>query len=182
MTSRWRLGRFGRSRFVATNQHDQTNTVGPDVDPAISAQRRELLGHPVEVLGVIAVGGVMGAEARYAVGFALPHTTAAWPWATLVVNAVGSFLIGVLMVVIVELLEAHRLVRPFLGVGVLGGFTTFSTYAVDALFLTSTGRVGVAVYYMVLTPVVAVLACAVGAMLARVLARRSVRGPSQVQP
>jgi CrcB protein len=73
-------------------------------------------------------------------------------------------------------------VRPFLGVGVLGGFTTFSTYAVDALFLADAGRVGVAVVYVVLTPVVAVLACAAGAMLARVLARRSIRGPSQVQP
>jgi fluoride exporter len=182
MTSRWRLGRFGRSRFVATNKHDRSDDVDPDVDLPIPVQRRELLGHPVEVLGVIAVGGVIGAEARYGVGLAFPHTTAAWPWATLVVNAVGSVLIGVLMVVIVELLDAHRLVRPFLGVGVLGGFTTFSTYAVDALFMTDNGRVGVAVAYVVMTPVVAVLACAVGAMLARVLAGRSICGPSQVQP
>jgi fluoride exporter len=182
MTRGWRLGRFGRSWLVARKQHDQSTTVGREVDPAISAQRPEFLGHPVEVLGAIALGGVIGAEARYAVGLALPHATAAWPWATLVVNVVGSFLIGVLMVVIVELLEAHRLVRPFLGVGVLGGFTTFSTYAVDALFLAEARRVGVAVSYVVLTPVVAVLACAVGAMLARVLAGRSIRRPSRVEP
>jgi CrcB protein len=125
---------------------------------------------------VIAAGGVVGAEARYALGLLVPHTAGAWPWATLIENAVGSALMGVLMVVIVELVEAPRLVRPFLGVGVLGGFTTFSTYAVDALTLTEAGWVGVAAVYVVSTPVVAVLSCVLGAASTRLLAgRRAVR-------
>ncbi len=182
MNSRWRLGRFGRSRSVTTNHQAGSDDFVPGVDLAMPARRRELLGHPVEVLGVIAAGGVIGAEARYGVGLALPHTAVPWPWATFMVNAVGCILIGVLMVVIVELLEAHRLVRPFLGVGVLGGFTTFSTYAVDALSLTDARRAGVALGYVVLTPVVAVLACAIGATLTRVLAGHTIWPPSEVEP
>src|SRR4051812_151660 len=103
------------------------------------ARRRKLLGHPVEVLGAIAAGGVIGAEARYGLDC---RCRTRLPWATFLISAFGSLLIGVLMVVIVELLDAHRLVRPFLGVGVLGGFTTFSTYAVDALLLTDARRAG----------------------------------------
>jgi fluoride exporter len=182
MNSRWRLGRFGRSRSVTRSHQARSDDVEPDVDLAMPARPRKLLGHPVEVLGVIAAGGVIGAEARYGIGLAWPHTATAWPWATFVENAAGSFLIGVLMVLIVELFDAHRLIRPFLGVGVLGGFTTFSTYAVDTLLLTDARRAGVAAAYLVLTPVGAVLACAVGATLTRVLAGRPVLRPAEVEP
>ena len=104
-------------------------------------RRCNLAGHPLEVLGAIAAGGVVGAEARYTLGLALPHAVGTWPWSTLLINVSGCLLIGVLMVVITELVKPHRLLRPFLGVGVLGGYTAFSTYAVDALSLV-TGRAG----------------------------------------
>jgi CrcB protein len=146
--------------------------VDPDVDLAVPAQRRELVGHPLDVLGVIAVGGVVGAEARYGVGVELPHGVGGWPWSTLLINVSGCLLIGVLMVVITELVEPHRLVRPFLGVGVLGGYTTFSTYTVDTLSLAEAGRPGPALAYFVLTPVVALLACAAGAGATRLVAGR----------
>jgi CrcB protein len=150
---------------------DGAGGVDPDLDVVTPAQRRELAGHPLDVLGVIAAGGVIGAEARYGLGLALPHGTGGWPWATLLINVSGCLLIGVLMVVITEFVEPHRLVRPFLGVGILGGYTTFSTYTVDAISLAEAARPGPAVAYVVVTPVLAVLACALGAGATRLAVR-----------
>jgi CrcB protein len=145
----------------------------PDVDLAVPAQRRELAGHPWEVLGTIAVGGVVGAEARYGFGLLLPHSAGDWPWSTLLVNLSGCFLIGVLMVVITELVTAHRLVRPFLGVGVLGGYTTFSTATVDSLTLLDAGRPLAALGYTVATCTLAMAACAAAVVVTRLLAGRT---------
>jgi fluoride exporter len=131
----------------------------------------------LDVLAVIAAGGVLGAEARYAVGTLLPHTPDGWPWSTLLVNLSGCLLIGALMVVIVELLYGHRLLRPFLGVGVLGGYTTFSTATVEVLSLVTAGRPGAAIGYVVVTPVLSVLACGIGVVAARLLTGRSPRRP-----
>jgi CrcB protein len=81
----------------------------------------------------------------------LPHRADEWPWATLLTNMSGCLLIGVLMVVIAERVRPHPLVRPLLGVGVLGGYTTFSTYAVDTVAAVQSGRVDLAVLYAVAT-------------------------------
>jgi fluoride exporter len=133
----------------------------------------------MDVLAVIAAGGVLGAEARYGVGVLLPHAPGTWPWSTLLINASGCILIGVLIVVITELRGAHRLVRPFLGVGVLGGYTTFSTATVEALTLISDGHPGTAIGYLVASPVLAVLGCATGAVTTRILAGRSPGRPAE---
>ncbi|MET9291458.1 fluoride efflux transporter CrcB [Streptomyces sp. NPDC003077] len=82
-------------------------------------------------VGVVALGGGIGATARYAASVVWPVGPYGFPWTTLCVNVVGCAVIGVFMVLINEVWRAHRLVRPFFGTGVLGGFTTFSTYAVD---------------------------------------------------
>lgn len=121
----------------------------------------------MKVLSVIAFGGVLGAACRYGVDVALPTPAGAWPWSTLTVNATGCLLIGVLMVLVVEVPLVHRLARPFLGVGVLGGYTTFSTYAVDAQTLLAEGRPALALGYLVTTPLVALLAVQVGVILTR---------------
>jgi CrcB protein len=147
--------------------------VDPDVDLTVAAQRREFTPpHRAAVLGVIAVGGAAGAEARYGVGLALPHGAGQWPWATLLINVSGCLLIGVLMVVLLELVHPHPLARPLLGVGVLGGYTTFSTYSTDALDLLRDGHPAAAVGYFLLTPVLAVAAVAVGMAVTRAVGRR----------
>ncbi|MGW3010262.1 fluoride efflux transporter FluC [Streptomyces sp. NPDC001219] len=92
------------------------------------------------VIGVVAVGGAVGATARYGAALLWPTGNGAFPWTTLGVNVVGCALMGVLMVLITEVGTAHRLVRPFLGTGILGGFTTFSTYAVDIQRLIDAGH------------------------------------------
>lgn len=121
----------------------------------------------VVLLSAIALGGVLGSLARYGIGEAWPARTG-FPWATLCINAGGCLLIGILMVALTErTARPHRLARPFLGVGVLGGFTTFSAYSVDTIRLLDADRVGLAVAYVLATPLVAILAVWCGARLTR---------------
>lgn len=147
--------------------------VDPDVDLHVAGQRREWADHP-RLLPVIAGGGMLGASGRYALEQAAPAAGGALPWATLAVNVSGCALIGVLMVCLVELGGSHPLLRPFLGVGVLGGYTTFSTYAVQAHALLLSGRPALALGYLLGTAVATVTAVAVAVSLARAFVR--VRG------
>jgi len=106
------------------------------------------------------------------------------PWSTLIVNVTGCMLIGVLMVLILEARQAHPLVRPFIGVGVLGGYTTFSTYAVDAQVLIAEGRPGLALAYLAGTAAAALVAVQLGVVLTRAVAQprpvsRTQRTPSR---
>lgn len=110
------------------------------------------------VVAVVALGGATGASARYGAAVLWPTATGGFPWTTLVVNVVGCAVIGVFMVVISEAWPAHRLVRPFFGTGVLGGFTTFSTYAVDIERLVDGGRVRTGLAYLGLTLLAALAA------------------------
>ncbi|MFJ6012365.1 fluoride efflux transporter CrcB [Streptomyces sp. NPDC092952] len=125
------------------------------------------------VVAVVALGGATGACARYGASLLWPTAATGFPWTTLVVNVIGCAVIGAFMVVISEAWSAHRLVRPFFGTGVLGGFTTFSTYAVDIQRLVDGGRVRAALGYLGLT-LLAALTAVWGAVWAtrRVLAWR----------
>jgi CrcB protein len=125
--------------------------IDPDVDLHDPAQRAETRPREWDLLAAMAAGGVAGAEARYGLGAALPHADKAIPWSTVLVNASGCLLIGVLVVVLLELARPHRLWRPFLGVGVLGGYTTYSTFAVDAIRLIHQDHPGLALGYIAVT-------------------------------
>jgi fluoride exporter len=121
------------------------------------------------VLGVVSLGGVLGAEARYAVSLWLPHEPTQLAVGTWLVNTSGCFLIGVLMVVVTELTAPHRLVRPFLGVGVLGGYTTFSTATVEVQQLALNGRAGLALGYLLGTVFAALVAATAGMTMTRAI-------------
>ncbi|MDG9712899.1 fluoride efflux transporter CrcB [Streptomyces sp. DH10] len=110
------------------------------------------------VVAVVALGGGAGAAARYAASLWWPSPTGGFPWTTFWVNVVGCAVIGVFMVVITEFRPAHRLVRPFFGTGVLGGFTTFSTYAVDIQKLADGGHLRTALAYLATTPLASLTA------------------------
>jgi fluoride exporter len=134
-------------------------------------------GFDPALLGVVAAGGLLGAEARFALEQAVTSPAGGWPVATWVINVAGSLLIGVLVVVVTEVLTVHRLVRPFLGTGVLGGFTTFSTAMVEAVGLQRAGEPLLALGYLVGTALSALLAAALGVAATRRLAgRRAGRG------
>ena len=99
------------------------------------------------VLAVVATGGMLGAAARYGVNQWIPTAPGGFPWATFWINVSGSLLLGVLLVVIVERLRPTRLLRPFLATGVLGAFTTMSTYQVETALLAKDGHIATAVLY-----------------------------------
>lgn len=119
-----------------------------------------------DVVAVVALGGALGSLARYGISVGWPHPHHGFPWSTLVVNLAGCALIGVLMQLISTRIAPHRLVRPFFGTGVLGGFTTFSTYTVEIRDLLGAGRTGVALGYLFGTVAGALLAVQLGAWAA----------------
>ena len=125
------------------------------------------------VVAVVALGGAIGAVARYAASLWWPAQGGGFPWTTFGINVVGCAVIGVFMVVITDVWAAHRLVRPFFGTGVLGGFTTFSTYAVDLQTLLAHGKVGTALAYLAATAIGAIAAAAAGLTVTRRLSRPS---------
>lgn len=123
-------------------------------------------------LAAVACGGGLGAVLRYGLALRIPVRPGAIPWATLLTNTLGCLIIGVLMVLITEVYTPHRLVRPFLGVGVLGGFTTFSSYSAEVRTLLESGATGVALGYLGGTLVVCLGAVVAGISATRWFARR----------
>lgn len=87
------------------------------------------------VLAAIALGGGLGSVARYLVGAAVTVPEGHFPWATFLINVTGCFALGLLMVFVLDVWPPRRYVRPFLGIGVIGGYTTFSTVTIEILRL-----------------------------------------------
>ena len=134
--------------------------------------RQRRLWRRTQVLAAIALGGALGAQARYGMEHALPYG-GGMPWGTLSVNAAGCLLIGIVMAMLLELTAPHRLLRPFVGVGMLGGFTTYSGYAVGIRMLLDDGRPWLAATYLALTPALAILLVWAGTRgTRRVMSRR----------
>lgn len=116
----------------------------------------------VSTWAVVAAGGALGALLRYGLVESLPSQVGAI-WAT---NALGCFLMGALMATLAQSpTTRYRLTRPFLGVGVLGGFTTFSTYATDVVGLFQGGDGGAALVVSLGTMAAALVSVTLGHML-----------------
>jgi CrcB protein len=116
----------------------------------------------------VSAGGVVGALARFGLQEAFPHRTDAFGWATWAVNVVGCLLIGALM----PLVGRRPLLQPFVGPGFLGGFTTFSAYAVDVQRASADGAPGVALLYLGATLLAALVAVWAGATVTEAVIRR----------
>ena len=114
------------------------------------------------VLLAVALGGAVGALGRYAATLVLPTATGSFAWSVLLVNVTGCALLGVLTGLIATERVRHPLARPFLGVGVLAGFTTFSTFALDTHALADAGDLPGALAYVGLTVVVCLVAALIG--------------------
>ncbi|MGI5127107.1 fluoride efflux transporter FluC [Pseudonocardia sp. CA-107938] len=119
------------------------------------------------IVAAVAAGGVLGALGRYGAGVALPTAPGAFPLTTFLVNVLGCLLMGALATALARRPDVHPLARPFLGTGVLGGFTTFSTFAADAdgLLLGPSPHIAIGVLYVVATAGTAIGAAAIGAWL-----------------
>ncbi|MGW0911627.1 fluoride efflux transporter CrcB [Streptomyces sp. NPDC002784] len=144
-----------------------------DTEPrAARTPRPPVLRGQAPVLAVIALGGALGATGRYALSLWWPLRPGGFPWATFWTNVIGCTVIGVFMVIITEAWSAPRLVRPFVATGVLGGFTTFSTYAVDIRKLLDSGHPGTGLAYLAATLLAALTAVWLGAATTRRVVRR----------
>jgi fluoride exporter len=127
------------------------------------------------VLAVIAAGGGLGSLARYAVAEGIPTRRGAFPWSTFIVNASGCALIGVLMVFVGDVWRPGRYARPLLGIGFLGGYTTYSTMMLDLRTLGADGAWLTADLYLVATAVAGLAAVWLAGMGTRVVAGIPVR-------
>lgn len=160
---------------VVVEQSRLRAPMDPDVDLRLPAHQRELRPSPWAVIGAISLGGGLGGLARYGLGEWLPAGPGQFPWATFAVNVSGCALIGVLMVLVTEVWPEQRLLRPFLGVGLLGGYTTFSFVMMEAQHLLESGAGVVALGYLAGTALTAVLAVVAGAAPTRWVVRRRER-------
>jgi CrcB protein len=146
----------------------------PDVDPDVPRssvpaphRARQTIRERWDILLVISAGGALGSLARWGVGEALPHDADQISVSTWLENVSGAFLLGVLMVCVIDLWPPQRYVRPFLGVGVLGGYTTFSTYMLDSRSLLAAGEPTRAALYLFGTLATGLIAVWVGIVAMR---------------
>jgi CrcB protein len=118
---------------------------------------------------LVAMGGALGAMARYWVYNAGPFPGQKSVIATVVINVAGSLLIGAMYVLVTERALLPEVWRSFASIGLLGAFTTYSTYSLDALQLLQQGMVSAALLYLVGTMLVCLLAAYAGVQLVRIV-------------
>jgi CrcB protein len=124
-----------------------------------------------DVLGVIFVGGCTGGVARYAITSAWPDPGNRFPWGTFTVNVTGAFALAVIIVLAAELAPS-RYLRPLLGTGFCGAFTTFSSVVVSTAELLAHQRVGTALFYIGATISAGLAAALAGRVLAGLVTHR----------
>ena len=122
---------------------------------------------PPSSWALVAVGGAIGASLRYSTEQLLPWDGQSWPWAIFVVNIVGSFIMGGFLGRLSLLKQAPEYLTPLIGVGFLGGLTTFSTFASELDQLSRSGALPLAVGYTVASVTIGILLVRAGWIVAR---------------
>ena len=118
----------------------------------------------------VMIGGAIGSGARYLVGQTmLARLGPDFPWWTLGINIVGSFLMGLLVGWLAREASGGEAARLFVGVGILGGFTTFSSFSMEFWLLFERGQAGQAAAYVLASVAGGILACGLGMLLIREL-------------
>ena len=117
---------------------------------------------------LVGIGGAIGAMARYGTGVALGRVAGDFPLATMLINIVGSLCMGLLVGWLARTTpDAQQEIRLFVAVGVLGGFTTFSSFSLDTIVLIERGEIAQAAFYVLASVIVSVAALAAGLWLVR---------------
>jgi CrcB protein len=141
---------------------------GGSRQPDSFAVRRPRSVVPPAAVVAVAIGGALGAPARYLLGRSLSAADGV-PLATLAVNLSGAFALGLLLVALDEWLPTTRYLRQFVGTGILGAYTTYSTFAVESEQLLKHDRVGIAAAYVATTVIGGLAAAWVGGVTARAI-------------
>jgi CrcB protein len=138
--------------------------VDPDIDVGVAAGAPVRRADP-RILVAIALGGMIGATARYTLSTWITSPAGGFPWATFWTNVSGSLLLGFMLVVLIERFPPSRYARAFAGTGVLGAYTTFSTFSVETDLLVKDGHIGTAIAYVVASLVTGIAAAWLGVVL-----------------
>ena len=124
----------------------------------------------VQFILAVAAGGALGAVVRYLVAIGSGRAFGTdFPWGTLIINVTGSFLIGIFTAMFVTRWHLPQAVRIFLTVGICGGYTTFSTFSLDAWYLIERGQTWASAAYMIGSVVLSVAALIAAVQLVRAL-------------
>jgi fluoride exporter len=111
---------------------------------------------------LVAAGGAFGSMLRYGIALALPRTGREFPWATLSVNLIGCFLIGILAGLLPRNSWMSGAGWALMGTGICGGFTTFSAFALDGIKLFQSGAALTAILYIIVSVGIGILLCYLG--------------------
>lgn len=130
---------------------------------------------PLAATANVALGGAVGAVLRYQTGRGLTHwlgvqTVSAFPWATLAVNVVGSLAMGLLAGWLARYDGSSEQWRLLIGVGLLGGFTTFSSFSLEMMLLIERGQIGLAISYAGISVLAGLIGLYVGLIVMRLAA------------
>ncbi|MGH1402647.1 MAG: fluoride efflux transporter CrcB [Alphaproteobacteria bacterium] len=113
----------------------------------------------ISTIGIVALGGALGAVARYGVNIGAVHVLGhGFPWGTLVVNVIGSFMMGVLIVKFSQMNQVSQELRTLCTTGFLGAFTTFSTFSLDVVTLWERGDMLHAAAYLAASVIISIVA------------------------
>jgi fluoride exporter len=115
----------------------------------------------------VALGGALGALARWGVGITVSVPTATFPWATFLANITGAFGLGIVGVLLTERLRTGTLLRALLAIGFLGAYTTMSIMAVEGVRLIDAGHAATALIYWISTLIAGMTAGLVGMRIGR---------------
>lgn len=122
----------------------------------------------LQLIAAVALGGAIGSVARYLVGIGSGRLFGmSFPWGTLIINVTGSFLIGTFIALFATRWDLSQAARVFLTVGICGGYTTFSTFSLDAFYLMERGELLSSAAYMIASVVMSVAALVAAIHLVR---------------
>jgi CrcB protein len=124
---------------------EQQSEIEPSTSTAGGSRRRPRVRLPVVL--AVAAGGALGAPIRYELSARVHVAPGSVPWSTFWINVSGSFLLGLVLTFVLERWPPTRYVRPFLAIGVLGAYTTFSTYSVETDLLFRDGHIALGLAY-----------------------------------
>ncbi len=149
--------------------------IDPDVD--VGARPRPMRRHrrrpsgraDPRVLFAISLGSMGGATARYKLATWITVPAGGFPWATFWTNVSGSFVLGFLLLLLIERFPPTRYARAFAGTGFLGAYTTFSTFSVETDVLLKDGQLAVAVAYVVSSLALGIAVAWLGVILGRLV-------------
>jgi fluoride exporter len=156
---------------LSSNQPDEASAARHETTlgsaSAARHPRRALMLPPLGNLLAVAAGGMIGAALRVGFAVAFPALPGRFPWTTFAENVLGAFLLGMLLVLLLERWRPTRQVHPFLCTGILGSFTTFSNFSVEWVRLAGGERPWLAVVYPLASMIVGLVAALAGVVLAR---------------